>query len=48
VIVSPVAPSDVCMCGSATLAMVVSRICMIVASITPNVSSPLLRTGSAA
>ncbi len=36
------------MCGSATLAIVVSRICMIVASITPSISSGRLVACSAA
>src|SRR5436305_3505921 len=36
------------MCGMATLAIVVSRICMIVAIMTPSVSRPLYLTGRAA
>ena len=35
-----VAPRLPCMCGSATLAMVVSSACMIVASITETVMAP--------
>ncbi len=33
------------MCGSATLAIVVSSVCMIVASMTATVMKPRLRTG---
>ena len=44
VIVSCAAPRLACMCGNATLAIVMSRITMIIAAITEMVMSPLCFT----